>query len=121
MKTSTPVRIDADLYAAASSIAPTMSRSTAQQISHWANIGRELEASPGVSVEHVARVLAGSKSYDSLATEEEQALVRSFWAARIGALSDNLRLEDDFIAEGRPYAELDETGAAVRREPTAKD
>lgn len=116
MKTSTPVRIDADLYAAATNIAPVMSRSTAQQIVHWARIGRELEASSEVSIAAVAKVLQGAESYDALGTEE-QAVVRTCWAERMGALLQALRLDREFAAEGRPYVELDDKGAVIRRDP----
>lgn len=35
MTTTTPTRIDDDLYAAAKAAGKTMSRSAAQQIAHW--------------------------------------------------------------------------------------
>ncbi|MCP4223016.1 MAG: hypothetical protein GY773_06715, partial [Actinomycetia bacterium] len=41
MKASTPIRIDAELYASAADAASLMSRSTAQQVAHWARVGRE--------------------------------------------------------------------------------
>ncbi len=44
MKTSTPIRIDAELYTAATGVAPLMSRSTAQQIVHWARHAVTLES-----------------------------------------------------------------------------
>lgn len=115
-KTSTPVRIDADLYAEASSVASVMSRSTTQQIAHWARIGRELEASPQVSIEEVSAVLRHSKSYDELGTEE-QAVVRALWTERMAALRDALRLDEEFVHEGRPWVELDDSGKLVRHEP----
>ncbi len=115
-KTSTPVRIDAELYAAATSVASVMSRSTAQQIAHWARVGRELEASSGVSIDHVAQVLRGAKDYDALSTEE-QSVVRAFWTEKMAALTGTLRLDERFAAEGRPYVELDESGAVVRHDP----
>jgi hypothetical protein len=116
MKASTPIRIDADLYSAATTVAPVMSRSTAQQIAHWARIGRELEASSEVSVDAVAEVLRGAETYDTLGTEE-QAIVRAYWAERMSALLEALRLDQEFAAEGRAYVEVDETGAIVRRDP----
>ncbi len=116
MKTSTPIRIDAELYTAATGVAPLMSRSTAQQIVHWARIGRELEASRDVSIGDVARVLRGTKDYDDLDIEE-QAIVRACWNERMTTLAGALRLDQRFTAEGRPYVELDETGAVVRRNP----
>lgn len=115
-KTSTPVRIDADLYADASSVASVMSRSTTQQIAHWARIGRELEVSPHVSVEKISAVLRHTESYDELGTEE-QAIVRAFWTERMEALRDALQLDEEFDSQGRPYVELDESGKLVRHEP----
>lgn len=112
MKPSMPVRIDAELYAAANQVASAMSRSTAQQIVHWARIGRELEASPDVSVESVVQVLRGAKEYDALSAEE-QAVVRASWAERMAAMSEALNFEQEFAAEGRPYAELDESGKVI--------
>ncbi len=116
MKTSTPVRIDNELYAAAAAIARLMSRSAAQQIAHWARIGRELEASSEVSTERVAQVLGGASDYDAL-NMEEQAVVRAFWAERMSSLADALRLDRKFAAEGRMYVELDEEGNVVRHDP----
>ena len=113
MKASTPVRIDADLYRSATSAASVMSRSAAQQIAHWARIGRELEASPGVSVDDIAQVLRGAKDYDALGTQE-QSVVRAYWAEKMAALMATLRLDEKFVAEGRPYVELDESGATCR-------
>ena len=114
-KTSTPIRIDRELYRAATSVAPMMSRSTTQQIAHWARIGRELEASSEVSIDQVARALRGAKDYDTLSTEE-QAIVRACWAEKMATLASALRLDRKFAAEGRPYVELDENGAVVRHD-----
>ncbi len=116
MKTSTPIRIDAELYSAATGAAAVMSRSTTQQIAHWARIGRELEASSEVSIEHVAQVLRGARDYDAVGPEE-QAVVRAYWAEKMAALIGTLRLDRKFAAEGRPYVELDERGAVVRHDP----
>lgn len=113
MKKSTPVRIDEELYRAASEAASMMGRSTAEQLAHWTRIGRELEASPEVPVEQVAEVLRGAREYDSLDTEE-QAVVRAYWSERMAALQSALRFDRDFAAEGRPYAELDDGGKVAR-------
>ena len=58
MATSSPFRTDKELYASAALVGPVMSRSAAQQITHWARIGRELEEGGAFSTE-VAEVLAG--------------------------------------------------------------
>jgi len=118
-KKSVPVRIDEELYEAARRAAGRMSRSTAQQIAHWARIGRELEASPRVSVVRVAQVLRGGSSYDEL-SDEEQAVVREHWRELVDARSESLRLDRRFADEGRPWVELDDRGRVVRREPVAR-
>lgn len=114
MKKSTPVRFDDELYTAASQAASAMGRSTAQQITHWARIGRELEASPDVSPKEVAAILRGRREYDA-AGAGEQAIVRARWAERMSTLRDALRLDQEFKAEGRPYVELNEEGKSVLR------
>jgi hypothetical protein len=93
-----------------------MSRSVAQQISHWARLGRELEASSDLSVSDVARTLAAGRPYDSLGPEE-QAAVRAHWNERIDQRTASLRLDKKFSRQGRPWVELDEEGNVVRREP----
>jgi len=116
MKTSTPIRIDRELLAAAKCVAPTMSRSATQQIVHWARIGKEIEASPQVSIGRIAEVLRGGESYDALESEE-QAVVRAYWSERMAGLRDTLRLDQDFAAAKLPYVELAEDGTVVRRDP----
>lgn len=111
---SAPTRIDEDLFAAAKSAGEVLSRSAAQQINHWARIGRELEASRAVSARDVAAVLAGRASYDDLATRE-QAIVRAEWDERMAALRTDLDLEDEFTAAGDTWVEADAQGRTVER------
>lgn len=111
-----PVRLDAEITEAARVAAARMSRSVAQQVSHWARIGRELERAQDVSADEIRRVLDGSASYDALSAKE-QAVVRAVWDSRIDSLRENLRLDRDFDGAGYHYAELDEHGAVVVREP----
>jgi hypothetical protein len=116
MATTSPTRIDDDLYASAKIIGPLMSRSAAQQIAHWARIGREIEAADSVSHRMVADVLAARRDYDTL-TAEEQAVVRAEWAERTDARREGLDLAREFADERRTYVELDENGNVVRRKP----
>lgn len=115
-----PIRVDADLYAAATAAARVMSRSIGQQVAHWARIGRAIEQSPEVSVERVAEVLRGRAAYDDLSVEE-QALTRTLWDERIEELRSSLRLDREMAREGGSYVELDERGEVVRREAPATD
>jgi hypothetical protein len=104
-----PIRLDRELAAAAREEAQAMSRSVAEQVSHWARLGRELERSPHVSVADVQSVLRGSKPYDTL-NAQEQAVVRATWDESIQATLAGLNLEERFAAEGHRYAELDAQG-----------
>jgi hypothetical protein len=112
MATTSPTRIDNELYASAKLVGGVMSRSAAQQIAHWARIGRELESSHSVSHSTIADVLAGRREYDAL-TEREQAVVRAEWTERIGARREELNLADEFASAGRSYVELDADGNVV--------
>jgi hypothetical protein len=116
MATTSPTRIDDDLYASAKLVGPLMSRSAAQQIAHWARIGREIEAAGSISLRAVAAVLAGRRRYDDL-TAEEQAVVRAEWAERMDARRAELNFAQEFSEQGRSYVELDDDGRVVRRDP----
>jgi hypothetical protein len=112
MAASTPTRIDEDLFAAAKSAGEVLSRSAAQQINHWARIGRELEASEAVSARDIARVLTGQSPYDDLGVRE-QAIVRAEWDHRMAELRTGINLEDEFTAAGQTWAEADPQGNTV--------
>jgi hypothetical protein len=120
MPTTSPTRVDDELYASAKVVGAVMSRSAAQQLAHWARIGRELEAAGSVSQRAIADVLAGARAYDGL-NAEEQAVVRAEWAERMVARIAGLDLAETFAAGGRPYAELDELGRVVVHEPRSDD
>ena len=112
---ATPTRIEAELYDAAKAVGPGMSRSAAQQINHWARIGRELEAAEGVSQRDIARVLAGRDSYDSLKAHE-QALVRAEWEERMTETRKGLDFEAEFLADGGSWVDADTEGRTVVRD-----
>lgn len=116
MPSTSPARIDDDLYASAKEVGVVLSRSASQQVSHWARIGRELEAGPSVSLRSVAEVLAGRASYDGLEAPG-QALVRASWAEQMRDRLATLNLVGAFAAESAAYAELDADGNVVIHEP----
>jgi len=111
---STPTRIDDELFEHAKLVGSLMSRSAAQQIAHWAKIGRELESAGAVSTRAITEVLAQRSSYDAL-TDEEQAIVRAEWAERIEERRAALDLPSEFAAQGRSWVELDDAGEVVER------
>ena len=116
MATTSPTRIDDDLYASAKAAGRLMSRSASQQIAHWARIGRELEAAGSVSAREIAQVLAGQADYDGL-SPREQAVVRAEWDERNTQRLAELDFVREFTEAGESYSELDGDGRAVRRQP----
>ena len=117
MALSNPIRIDDGIYSSAKAAAPAMDRSAAQQVSHWARIGREIERSREIPHSEIAAVLNGEAHYDDLDDPRAQAIVRASWAEQMKQWRETLDLEAEFIAKGLPYAELDENGEVVVREP----
>lgn len=117
MPLSNPIRIDDGIYASAKAAAPAMDRSAAQQVSHWARIGREMERSREIPHSDITAVLNGDSHYDDLDDPRAQAIVRAVWAEEMKQWRESLDLEAEFIAKGLPYAELDENGEVVVHEP----
>jgi hypothetical protein len=118
MAGTAPTRIDEDVASAAKAAGELLSRSAAQQVNHWARIGRELEASKSVSQREIALVLGGRSSYDAL-NVREQAIVRAEWNERMTTLREGLDLAAEFSAAGQGWVEADEAGNAVERSPRA--
>jgi predicted trehalose synthase len=112
--TSPPTRLDGELFEAAKAAGAVMSRSAAQQIAHWARIGREVEASDSISHRDVAAVLAGSQDYDALPAPE-QAVVRAAWSQRLKERIASTDLVERFGERGQSYVELDAGGQVVPR------
>ena len=112
VRSSPPTRLPLDVYEAASVAAGVSGRSTAQQLAYWARLGRELEASPGVSQRDVELILAGAGSYDDLSVRE-QAVVRESWDRGVERRIAALDLAAEFRAAGRSWTEADEHGHPV--------
>jgi hypothetical protein len=111
MAANAPTRIDDDLFAAAKVAGAEQSRSAAQQVNHWARIGRQLEASTSIRHSDIARVLAGKEPYDAL-TAQEQAVVRASWDEDLTALGGGI----DLTAElGPEWVEASATGKPVKK------
>lgn len=104
-----PIRVDGDLFDVAKAVGAVSSRSAAQQFSHWARIGRELEAAPAVSLREIQRVLAGEAEYDNLG-ERAQAVVRASWDEQIAERAASLNLAAEFTTVGRSWTEADAQG-----------
>ncbi|HSX67974.1 TA system antitoxin ParD family protein [Nocardioides sp.] len=105
-------RMDGDLFAAAESYGALNSRSAAEQIVHWARIGREIESSPEVRHREIEVVLAGDGNYDAL-REHEQAIVRATWDDRLARRQGSLNFAEEFRTAGLDYVEADEHGNLI--------
>lgn len=118
MATSPPTRLADEVYADAQAAAPLTDRSVAQQLSHWARLGREVEASSVVAARRraVRAVLAGDSDYDAL-TRDEQAAVRVEWSRRIDDRLEAADVAADRRRAGKAYVALDEQGNVVRHQP----
>jgi len=116
--TAPPTRLDADVYTDAAAVAATTSRSTAQQLSHWARLGREVEATVIASTRRrtIEAVLAGQCTYDELGGDE-QAVVRTAWQERIEDLLERVDVGQQRLNAGKSYLALDEAGNVVRHHP----
>lgn len=113
---TTPTRFDAALFESAQAAGARTHRSAAQQLAHWARLGRELEAAAGLSQRDIDRVLAGQISYDDLA-DREQAAVRTAWREGVDADLASLDLRGRFEAEGRTrWSEADDQGRVTVHE-----
>ncbi|HXG28671.1 MAG TPA: hypothetical protein VNJ47_07475 [Nevskiales bacterium] len=63
-------RVSAVLYRMADRVGSLFSRKAAQQIEHWANLGRTLEALPTVNLQQVRSALRAELDFEALTTEE---------------------------------------------------
>lgn len=114
---SPPTRLPDDVYDSALAVAPANSRSAAQQIAHWARIGREFERAHSVNLRDVEAVLSGTASYDDL-NDREQAIANAEIAERQDALRRSLNFEEEFRAEGASsWVAGDDDGNVVMRGP----
>lgn len=114
-----PTRIDGGLFEAAKAAGRVHSRSAAQQLDHWARIGRELESSPSVTHDAIERVLTGRAAYDEV-DDRSQAVVRAAWDEQIAEKIAGLDFTEQLQATGLPWAEADDDGDVVVRRPASR-
>ena len=94
-----------------------MGRSAARQVSHWARLGRDLEALGGAALPRIAAVLAGDARCDDLGDAGAREIVRAVWAELMKQRREGLDIGAEFAAGGRPYAER---AARADRGPVAR-
>lgn len=117
--TSTPTRLNKDVYAAAKVAASLTGRTVAEQLSHWAKVGSEVEAIALLELRHrrqTAQDLLEGRDYDDLSADE-QALVRTAWDEEMDERLATSDIPSDKHAAGQPVITLDEAGNVVRHLP----
>lgn len=85
----------------------------AQQIAHWARVGRELDSSPSLTVARAQQVSAAA--YDQL-QPEQQAVVRVLWESEIEKRAATLDLSAHFAGRDHVVAG-DASGRAIKVAP----
>lgn len=100
-KPSTPTRVAADVAATAKAVGQVEHRSLAEQVSHWARIGMQIERSGSVANRRVLDVAAGRGQFASL-TDDERATAHALIDARISELADSQSFGDPSPADAAP-------------------
>lgn len=116
---ATPTRVNKDVYAAAKAAAALTGRTVAEQLSHWAKVGSEVEAIALLELRQRRRTAQGllaGRDYDSL-SGDEQALVRTAWDEEMDQRLASTDVAADKHTVGQPVITLDEDGNVVRRLP----
>ncbi|KYH43090.1 hypothetical protein [Branchiibius sp. NY16-3462-2] len=112
-----PTSIPNELFALAAAAGEQSSRTAAQQLAHWARIGRSIENSPDISPADIRAVLEGRARYDDLRTME-QVVVRATWEEGFAGAVEALDFAREFTQQGRQWSELDEEGNVVVHVPS---
>ena len=116
---ATPTRVNKDVYAAAKVAASLTGRTVAEQLSHWAKIGSEVEAIPLPELRQrrrTAQELLAGRDHDRLPADE-QALVRTAWDEEMDASLASTDIAADKRAAGQPVITHEQDGNVARHPP----
>lgn len=114
---SVPTRVEEELYDAAKASGKINSRSAAQQIAHWAKIGRAVESSGTVTQREIESVLTGDLSYDEVSIAAQE-VVHAEWMRQIPRRIAQLNFAEEFAAAGEhSWTVGDGGGNAAQRAP----
>lgn len=109
-------RVAADLLAAAEREAAAESRSTRQQLDHWARLGMRVSMRTTAARRRIERALAGELPLAGL-SEDEQAVANAEIDAAVAADAAGASYADQFAREGVTTVGLDSHGRVVERRP----
>lgn len=117
-----PTRVHKDVHAAAKVAAELTGRTVAEQLSHWARIGSEVEAVTLIGLaarRRSSQELLAGRDYDAL-TGDEQALVRTAWDEEVEERLEALDLAAERREAGWPTVMLDEQDRVVLHHPDGR-
>src|SRR6056297_1400160 len=109
-------RFAADLIAAAEREAAAESRSTRQQLDHWARLGMRVSMRSTAARRRIERVLSGEAPLASL-DEEERAVANAELDLSIAAAAQSTSYADQLAREGVTTVVIDDAGRFVERRP----
>ena len=107
-----PTRITRDIVDAAASIAPTVDRSAAEQINHWARVGMHVERSTSIDQRRILQVVAGNAQFRDL-NEVERAAAHANIDARIADRIAKASFGARARAEGNRTVSIDDDGNLI--------
>lgn len=109
-------RIATDLYESATAEGARQSRSTKQQLDHWARVGRAVSSQHTASRRRVEAALAGRLPMGDL-TVEEGVVFNAEISAAIDEKLARSHYGDELAARGITTVALDESGDIVEYQP----
>ena len=113
---SKPTRVSADVAAAAASVAPSESRTVAEQINYWARLGMRVERSTSIDSRRVRAVVCGEAQFSTLAPEE-RTVAHGTIDANIAQRVAKERFGPAARKAGQSTVSLDENGALIEIAP----
>jgi hypothetical protein len=112
MAATHPTRVAADIAESAARVGRLESRSAAQQIDHWARIGRNISMHQTAARRRVEAALAGELTLTEL-TAEERLVVHAELDVAIAERAQGLAFGDVVAGEGIGTVVLDDDGHLV--------
>src|SRR5579862_4460226 len=107
-----PTRFAIDLLESAAVEGRRESRSTKQQLDHWARVGRSVSMHQTAARRRVEAALAGELAFADL-TEAERLVANAELDASIQAEAEHTSFGDRLAGEGVTTVALDEDGALI--------
>jgi hypothetical protein len=114
--TTHPTRVAADLAESAARIGRLESRSAAQQIDHWARLGRNISMHQSAARRRIEAVMVGELSLDELSADERVVFHAELDVA-IAETAQGTSFGAALAGEGITTVSLDEDGTLTTRIP----